>query len=258
MTSSTQPESTVAHKIYKILPCHNKILHAVYKYIKKMGFKSLVWKDVTFHSTFISHTQISGKLENILNKLLKKHSACSTSDSCMYIGPLKETTTHLSMFLNKDTPCGRENEGIQERSHDVLDVVDKKRDCVLVCFVQNIRYLVGTSDVTTISNDRGNILQISCKTLLEKTHEYCCVVQMHGSEHMWMFPVIPKRCCHFAGVQSFQFEFTTHLMYLQGKHLQSSDQKYNCRECGCYIIHIKLCFPRTNQWLFLHVLVICL
>ena len=44
----------------------------------------------------------------------------------MYVRPLKETTTHLSMFPNKDMPCGRENEGTQERSRDVLDVVDKK------------------------------------------------------------------------------------------------------------------------------------
>ena len=77
----------------------------------------------------------------------------------MYVGPLKETTTHLSMFLNKDTPCGRENEVIQERLHDMPDVVDKKEPAF--SFVQNIRYLVGSSDVTTISNDRGNILQIS-------------------------------------------------------------------------------------------------
>ena len=44
----------------------------------------------------------------------------------MYVGPLKETTTHLSMFPNKDTPCGLENEGIQERSRDMPDVVDTK------------------------------------------------------------------------------------------------------------------------------------
>ena len=37
-----------------------------------MGFKSLAREDATFHSTFISHTQIGGKLENNLNKLLKK------------------------------------------------------------------------------------------------------------------------------------------------------------------------------------------
>ena len=61
-----------------------------------------------------------------------------------------------------------------------------KRDCFLVCFVQNIRCLVGTSEITTISNDRGNILQISCKTALKK-NEYRCVVQMHGSEHTRCF-----------------------------------------------------------------------
>ena len=43
-----------------------------------------------------------------------------------YVGPLKKTTTHLSVFPNKDTPCGWENEGTQERSRDVPDVVDKK------------------------------------------------------------------------------------------------------------------------------------
>ena len=42
------------------------------------------------------------------------------------VAPLKETTTHVSMFPNKDTPCGRENEGTREMSRDLLDVVDKK------------------------------------------------------------------------------------------------------------------------------------
>ena len=39
---------------------------------KKMGFKSSAREDATFHSTFISHTQIDGKLENNLNTLMKK------------------------------------------------------------------------------------------------------------------------------------------------------------------------------------------
>ena len=43
-----------------------------------------------------------------------------------YVGPLKKTTTHLLVFPNKDTPCSWENEGTQERSRDVPDVVDKK------------------------------------------------------------------------------------------------------------------------------------
>ena len=73
-----------------------------------------------------------------------------------------------------------------------------------------------------------------------------------------MFPVILKQCSRFSVVQSFQFEITTLLTYLQGKHSRSIDQKYNYRECWCYIICIKLCFLRTNRWLLLHVLAICL
>ena len=42
------------------------------------------------------------------------------------------------------------------------------------------------SDITTISNNRGNILQISCKTSLKK-NEYRSVMQMHGSEHTRRF-----------------------------------------------------------------------
>ena len=90
-----------------------------------MDFKSSAWEDATFHSTFISHTQIGRKLENNFNKLLKKHTVHVLHQTT--VGPLKETTTHLSVFPNKDTPCGRENEGTRgERSRDVPDVVDKK------------------------------------------------------------------------------------------------------------------------------------
>ena len=68
---STHPESTVARNIYKILPCRNEILHAVLDQVLKTGFKSSAREDATFHSTFILHIQIGGKLENNLNKLLK-------------------------------------------------------------------------------------------------------------------------------------------------------------------------------------------
>ena len=128
-----------------------------------------------------------------------------------YIRPLKETTTHLSMFPNKDTPCGWENEVVQKRSRDMPDVVNKK-DCFLLCFVQNIRYHVGTSDVTIISNDQGNILQISCKTSLEKNWVLLWSANAWIGTHA-TFLVILKRCGHFSVVQSFQFKFSTHLTY---------------------------------------------
>ena len=71
MKLSTHPESTVARKIYKICLVMKFFMLYSAKY-KKTGFKSSARKDATFHSTFISHTKIGGKLEDILNKLLKK------------------------------------------------------------------------------------------------------------------------------------------------------------------------------------------
>ena len=93
MKLSTHPESPVARNIYKILPC-NEILHAVLEpSIKKKQVSNL------------RRTQIGRKLENNLN------GACSTSDHCTDVAPLKETTTHLLVFSNKDVPCSRKNEG---------------------------------------------------------------------------------------------------------------------------------------------------
>ena len=63
---------------------------------KKKGFKSTAREDATFHSTFISHTQIGGKLENNLSKLLKKRTIHVLHQTTVYVGPLKKTTTHLS------------------------------------------------------------------------------------------------------------------------------------------------------------------
>ena len=47
-------------------------------------------------------------------------------------------------------------------------------------------------------------------------------------------------------------------VFSSSKHSWSFDQKYNYRECWCYIIRIKLCFLGTNQWFLLHVLAVCL
>ena len=60
----------------------------------------------------------------------------------------------------------------------------------------------------------SNILQISCKTSLKKKGKKKSI----ASANAWIgthatFPVIPKRCCRFSVVQSFQFEFATHPTY---------------------------------------------
>ena len=162
------------------------------------------------------------------------------------------------MFPNKDTPCGWENEVIQERSRDVPDVVNKKETAFSFNLYKILDVLQGCQMLRQYQTIGEIFFSLHAKLHWKRRRRLLVC-----SANAWIgtnitFLVIPKRCCHFSVVQSFQFEFTTHLMYLQGKHSRSFDQKYNYRECWCYIIHIKQCFPRTNQWLLLHVLAICL
>ena len=164
------------------------MLHST-KY-KKMVFKSSVREDATFHSTFILHMQIGGKLENILNKLLKKHTVHVLHQNDVPTSDHWRILQHTFKCFRTKTRHAAGRMKPFRKGHMTCWMLSIKRDCLLCtkrdCFVQNIRYLLGTSDVTTISNDRGDILQNSCKTSLKK-NEYCCVVQMNGSEHMQCF-----------------------------------------------------------------------
>ena len=94
---------------------------------KKMGFKSSAQEDAAFHSILISHTQIGGKLENNLNKLLKKRT----------VHVLHQTTVPMShhwrrlqrtfrCFRTKTRYAAGKIKALGERSHDIPDVVDKK------------------------------------------------------------------------------------------------------------------------------------
>ena len=256
MKLSTHPLNQQLHIIFTTYSLVVLKVFTLYsaKY-KKTDFKSSTREDATFHSTFISHTQISWKLENILNKLLKKltvhvlhHTAVTTSDHW------KRLQHTFRCFWTKTRHAAGAMK-LLRKGHMTCRMLLKNG--IAFWFVLWKILLVGTSDITTISKDQGNILQISCKTSLKKKRVSLC------SANAWIgtqatFPVIPKRCCRFSVVQSFQFKFATHLTYIQGKHSRSIDRKYNYRECWCYIIRTKWCFPCTNQWLFLHVLVICL
>ena len=88
MKLSTHPLNQQLHVIFTTYSLVVLKVFTLYsaKY-KKTDFKSSTREDATFHSTSISHTQVSWKLENILNKLLKKltvhvlhHTAVPTSD----------------------------------------------------------------------------------------------------------------------------------------------------------------------------------
>ena len=105
----------------------------------------------------------------------------------MYVRPLKDTTTHLSMFPNKNTPCGRENEGIQKRSRDVPDVVDKKETAFSFVLYKILDILYGRQMLQQYQTVREIFFRFRAKLRWKKREEYCCVVQMHGSEHTQRF-----------------------------------------------------------------------
>ena len=126
------------------------------------------------------------------------------------------------------------------------------RKRLLSHFVQNIRYLVGMSDITTISNNRGKYCSDFMQKFAEKTRVSQCtflvILVIHG--RFWWF---------WSDAVVFRLfkVFSSSLQHIWRTY-RANIWKYNYRECWCYIICIKLCFPGINQWLFLHVLAICL
>ena len=132
------------------------------------------------------------------------------------------------MFPNKDTPCSQENECTRERSCDVPDVVDKKE----TAFSFVLYKILACRDVRYYNNFKrsGKYSSDFVQNFAGKKRVSLCSANAWIGTHA-TFPVIPKRCCRFSVVQSFQFEFATHLTYIQGKHSRSTDRKYNYREC---------------------------
>ena len=115
---------------------------------------------------FISYTQISGKFFSVNSR---KSAQCMFYIRLLYL--CWTTEGDYNTWTKTHHAAGRMK--FRKGQRDVLDVVDKK-ECFLLCFVQNIQYLVGTSDVTTISNNWGNILQILCKTSLKEKRVLLC------------------------------------------------------------------------------------
>ena len=128
-----------------------------------MGFKSSAREDATFHSTFISHTQIGGKLENILNKLPKKCTVHVLHQIYVCTSDHWRRLQHIFRCFRTKTRHAAGRMKPFRKGHVMCRILSIKWDCFLICFVQNIRYIVGTSDVTTISND------LYCFTILGST-----------------------------------------------------------------------------------------
>ena len=135
MKLSTHPESTVARMIYNILPCCNSsCCTRLSIYLKKNSFQIFDAGKCHFSQYFhFTHPDWLKTWKYSQWTPEKAHSACSTSNWCVNVRPLKNTATYILMFLNKDPLCGWGNEVTQERSCDMPD-------CFLVCFVKNIKY----------------------------------------------------------------------------------------------------------------------
>ena len=119
------------------------------KYIKKNSFKSSAREDATFHSTSISHTQIGGKLENILNILnipKKAHSACSTSDSHVCMSDHWRRLQHtFQCFQTKTCHAARRMKSFR-KGHVTCQMLSIKT--TVFSFVLYKRYPVGTSNIS--------------------------------------------------------------------------------------------------------------
>ena len=219
---------------------------------KKMGFKSSVLKDATFHSTFISHTQIGRKLENNLNKLLKKRTVHVLHQTTVPTSDHWRRLQHtFQCFQTMTHHAARKMKG-----HVTFQMLSIKKE---TAFSFCTKYLISCKDVGYYNNIKqlGKYSSDFVQNFAENKEEYCCVVQMYGLEHTQCFWWFRSDAVVFWLFKVFSSSLQ-HTWHIQGKHSWSIDWKYNCRECWCYIIHIKRCFPCTNQWLFLHVLAICL
>ena len=141
------------------------------KYFKKKNWNVVALAQLTKYSRDILHTQIGKKLENILNELLKKLAVYVLHQIDVPMSDYWRILQHtFQCFWTKKNEAGRMNSF--RKGHMTCRMLSIKRDCFLVCFVQNITYLVGMSDVTTISNDQGNILQNRCYNNIKQSGKY--------------------------------------------------------------------------------------
>ena len=209
-----------------------------------MGFKSSAREDATFHSTFILHTQIGGKLENILNKLPKKRTVHALHQTTVHTLDHWRRLQHtFRCFRTKTRHAARRMKSFRI-GHVTCRMLSIKKRLLSPLFCT--KYLISCRDVRCYNDIKrsGKYSSDFVQNFAKNNNEYCCVVQMHGSEYKQHF-----RWFWSDAVIFWLFKvFSLSLQHIrQGKHPQLNDQKYNFREYWCYIICIKRCFLGTNQ-----------
>ena len=140
-----------------------------------------------FWQYFISHTQIGRKLENILNKLLKKRTVYvlyqTTVPTSHHWRRLQHT---FRCFRTKTCHAARRIKSFR-KGHVTCRMLSIKKRLLSPLFCT--KYLISCRDVRCYNTiiRLGKYSSDFVQNFAEKKEEYCCVVQMQESEHTWRF-----------------------------------------------------------------------
>ena len=183
------------------------------KYKKQVS--NLRREDAIFHSTFISHTQIGGKLENNLNKHLKKRTVHVLRQTTVPTSHHWRRLQHTFRCFRTKTRHVAGKMNALGKGHVAFRMLSIKKRLLSRLFCT--KYWIACRDVRYYNNIKrsGKYSSDFVQNFAGKKRVSLCSANAWIGTHV-TFPVIPKRCCRFSVVQSFQFEFATHLTYIQG------------------------------------------
>ena len=141
-----------------------------------------MWEDASFHSTFILHTQIGGKLKNILKKIQKKHTVHVLHQTAVPTSVQWRRLQHTFWcFRTKTRHVARRMKSFR-KGHVTCQMLLIKKRLLSPLFCP--KYLMSCREVRCYNSIKrlGKYSSDFMQNFAEK-NEYCCVVQMHGSEH---------------------------------------------------------------------------
>ena len=171
---------------------------------KKTGFKSSAREDAIFHSTFISLTQISGKLENNLNKLQKKRTVHVLHQTTVPMSHHWRRLQHTFRCFRTKTCHAAGKMNALGKSHVTFRMLSIKKETAF-SFVLNkiLDILLGRRILQQYQTIGEIFFRFHAKLRWKKEEVSLCSANAWIGTHA-TFLVILKWCCHFSVVQSFQ------------------------------------------------------
>ena len=190
------------------------------------------------------HTQIGGKLENNLNKFLKKRTVHVLHQTTVPTSDRWRRLQHtFRCFQTKTCHAAGRMKSFRKGHMTCWMLLIKKR---LLSPLFCTKYLMSGRDIRCYNDIKqsGKYSLDFVQNFTEK-NEYRCVVQMHGSEHTWCFRWFRRDAVVFQLFKVFSLS------------LQHIWRTYRANVCNQLIenttivsvdvICIKWCFPRTKQ-----------